>query len=194
MHLRDWMISDHAGVIGRFEQAIVAHVPPERWTEQVDGGGTSIAALLYHLSRHQDLAVHVAVRGGPSIWSTHAVDLGITDVSPSCGLSESEDPTLTARLDIDALVTYARAVHDATQAWMATFGDDGSLEHLLDEVPGTGDRLEAAGVSAADVPWLHTMWGDKTVGWLVQWPGIGHGHAHVGEATSIRNRMGLSPF
>lgn len=194
MHLRDWLISDHAGVIGRFDQAIAAHVPRSRWTERVDGGGTSIAALLHHLVRHQDLAVHVAVRGGASIWSAHAGELGIAGVSPSAGLSETEDPTLTARLDLDALVTYARAVHDATQAWLATFGDDGSLEHLLDEVPATGARLEAVGVTASDVPWLHTMWAGKTAGWLVQWPGIGHGHAHVGEATSSRNRMGLSPF
>jgi hypothetical protein len=194
MHLRDWMISDHAGVIGRFEQAIVAHVPPDRWAEQVDGGGTSIAALLYHLTRHQDLAVNVAVRGVEAIWSTHATALGVADRSPSAGLSESEDPALTALLDLDVLMAYARAVHDGTQVWLGGFGDDGSLERLLDEVPATGARLEAAGVSAADVPWLHTMWGGRSGGWLLQWPGLGHGHAHVGEATSIRNRMGLSPF
>lgn len=194
MHLRDWMISDHAGVIGRFEQAIVAHVPQDRWTEQVDGGGTSIAALVYHLSRHQDLAVNVAVRGVDAIWSTYAVPLGVAERAATAGLSESEDTSLTALLDLGVLMTYARAVHATTQAWLGEFDDDGRLERLLDEVPPTGTRLEAAGVSAADVPWLHTMWGDRSVGWLLQWPGVGHGHAHVGEATSIRNRMGLSPF
>jgi hypothetical protein len=194
MHLRDWMISDHAGVIGRFEQAIVAHVPRDRWTEQVDGGGTSIAALLYHLSRHQDLAVNVAVRGVDAVWSTYAVGLGVADHAPTAGLSETEDPILTQLLDLDALVAYARAVHDGTQAWLGGLADDGSLARLLDEVPATGTRLDAAGVSAAAVPWLHTMWGGRSCGWLLQWPGVGHGHAHVGEATSIRNRMGLSPF
>jgi hypothetical protein len=194
MHLRDWLISDHSGVIGRFEQAIVAHVPQDRWKQQVDRGGTSIAALLHHLTRHQDLAVHVAVRGVDAVWAAHVTALGVEDLSPSAGLSETEDPGLTARLDLDALVTYARAVHDATQAWLAAAGGDDSLARLLDEVPATSARLESAGVTAASVPWLHTMWTDRTAGWLLQWPGIGHGHAHVGEATSIRNRMGLSPF
>jgi len=32
------------------------------------------------------------------------------------------------------------------------------------------------------------------VWWFLQWPVLGHGHAHVGEAISVRNRMGLSPF
>jgi hypothetical protein len=194
MHLRDWMMSDHAGVMGRFDQAIVAHVPRARWTERVDGGGSSIAALLHHLVRHQDLAVHVAVGGADALWSSHVADLGLAGASPSAGLGETEDPTVTARLDLEALVTYARAVHDATQTWLAHWGDDGSLEGLLDEVPATGAHLEAVGVTQSDVPWLHSMWGPRTVGWLLQWPGIGHGHAHVGEATSIRNRMGLSPF
>jgi hypothetical protein len=32
------------------------------------------------------------------------------------------------------------------------------------------------------------------VAWLVQWPVIGHGNAHVGEMISVRNRLGYSPF
>ena len=38
------------------------------------------------------------------------------------------------------------------------------------------------------------MWLDRPVWWLLQWPVLGHGNAHVGEAISVRNRMGLSPF
>jgi hypothetical protein len=65
----------------------------------------------------------------------------------------------------------------------------------LDTVPATSRRLEAkAGLSVTEVGWLHKMWADKPVWWLVQWPIVGHGHAHVGEAISVRNRMGLSPF
>lgn len=192
MDLRDWMISDHAGVLGRFEQAIAAHVPRDRWTEQADDGGTSIAALLYHLTRHQDLAITVAVSGRTPVLAGHADALGVAGLSSSAGLSETEDRTLTARLDLTALQAYAAAVHASTQDVLAGPTD---WSTALDETPATGERLETlAGVLAADVPWLHAMWGGKSVAWLVQWPGIGHGHAHVGEATSIRNRMGLSPF
>ena len=189
MDLRDWLVSDHAGILGRFDQGIAPHVPRERWTEQADAGGTSIAALLYHLSRHQDLAVHVVCRGVDAVWTHHADALGVSDRSPSAGLSESEDRALTAALDLDAVDTYARAVAAATESWFTSLDTA-----VLDTVPATGDLLEAAGVRSADVPWLHSMWGGRPVSWLLQWPGIGHGHAHVGEITSIRNRLGLSPF
>lgn len=193
MQLRDWLVSDHAGILGRFDQGIAPHVPRDRWRDQADDGGSSIAALLHHLTRHQDLAVHAVVRGVDALWSAHAEGLGLADRSPSAGLSESEDRSLTAALDLDALDAYVRAVHSATASWLADI-DAADLGAALDTVPPTADRMEAVGVLAAEVPWLHAMWGGKTAGWLLQWPGIGHGHAHVGEITSIRNRMGLSPF
>jgi hypothetical protein len=88
------------------------------------------------------------------------------------------------------LVAYLEAVFDETAAWLANVGTA-----MLDTVPETSRRLtHKAGLSVDDVDWLHRMWTDKPVWWLVQWPVIGHGHAHVGEAISIRNRMGLSPF
>jgi hypothetical protein len=65
----------------------------------------------------------------------------------------------------------------------------------LDTIPDTSRRLAIlAGLPVEEVPWLHRMWADKGVWWLVQWPVLGHGHAHTGEAISVRNRMGLSPF
>ena len=53
---------------------------------------------------------------------------------------------------------------------------------------------ESAGLTRDDVPWLYSMWEGKALWWLVQWPVLGHGNAHVGEGISVRNRMGLSPF
>jgi hypothetical protein len=91
---------------------------------------------------------------------------------------------------LDPLVTYVDAVFDATRSWLDNVGT-----LALDTVPDTGRRLtQLADLSTDAVDWLHRMWSDKPVSWLVQWPVIGHGHAHVGEAISVRNRMGLSPF
>jgi hypothetical protein len=93
-------------------------------------------------------------------------------------------------LPLDSLLAYVDAVFAATRSWL---DDVGSM--ALDTVPDTSHRLvDKAGLAVDDVDWLHRMWTDKPVWWLVQWPVVGHGHAHVGEAISIRNRMGLSPF
>ena len=97
---------------------------------------------------------------------------------------------MTDVIDLGELRTYAAAVAAATSVWI----DSMSLM-ALDTTVDASHRLEAkAGIPAGgDVPWLHAMWTGKTVAWFVQWECIGHGHAHVGEMTGIRNRMGLSP-
>ena len=190
MNVHTWIANDLASVQSKFSDSVLSVVPRQRWVEQVDDGGSSIAHLLLHIARHQDLAVATAIRNHPPLFIAHRDALGLADAAPSAGLSEREDTTLTARVALVALLTYVDAVFDATRAWIGTVGT-----LALDTVPDTDRRLtELATLSVDDVGWLHRMWSDKPVSWLVQWPVIGHGHAHVGEAISVRNRMGLSPF
>jgi hypothetical protein len=142
------------------------------------------------MARHHDLAVTTAIRDHEPLFFAHGAAIGLGDAPPSAGLSEREDPTVTERLSLDALVDYLDAVFAHTMSWL---DDVGTM--MLDTVPDTRRRLtERAALDADEVGWLHNMWADKSVAWLLQWPVIGHGHSHVGEATSVRNRMGLSPF
>ena len=62
MDLRAWLLDAHADLSGRLTNSVVRLVPPERWTEQADGGGSSIAWLMLHLARHQDLALNTVIR------------------------------------------------------------------------------------------------------------------------------------
>ena len=45
--------------------SVLRVVPTQRWVEQVDDGGSSIAHLLLHMTRHHDLAVTTAIRDHP---------------------------------------------------------------------------------------------------------------------------------
>ena len=97
-----------------------------------------------------------------------------------------------ARLEVAGLgpCFVVDAVFDATERWL---GRVASM--ALDTIPSTSRRLAThAGITTQEAEWLHTMWSAKTVVWLVQWPVIGHGNAHVGEMISVRNRLGYSPF
>ncbi|MCU1394259.1 MAG: hypothetical protein JWM34_2687 [Ilumatobacteraceae bacterium] len=189
MDLQTWIADDHASVLQRFDNAIGVHVPTDRWKDT--STGSSIAWLLFHMTLHQDLALNTAVRDHAPIVVDHRDALGISAIAPSAGLTEAEDSAVTAALDLSALRSYVTAVNDATAAWIAKISI-----MALDSVPTSSWRLEhKAGVPAAgDFAWLHAMWTDKPVSWLVQWECIGHGHAHVGEMVGIRNRLGLSPF
>ena len=190
MNVHSWIVNDLEGVRSKLNDSVLSVVPRRRWVEQVDSGGSSIAHLLLHVARHQDLAVATAISNHPPLFAAHRSALGLAESRPSAGLAEREDPSVSESLPLDALVVYVDAVFAATRTWL---DDVGTM--VLDTVPDTSDRLvDKAALAVDDVDWLHRMWTGKPVWWLVQWPVVGHGHAHVGEAISVRNRMGLSPF
>lgn len=190
MDLIAWIRSDLDALEARFQGGIVRQVPPARWGEQIDGGGSTLHHLLLHLTRHHDLAVRTVIGGHPPRFLDHRTPLGLAHLPPTVGIAEAEDRGATGDVDHDALLAFAAATVDHTRAWLDHVG---SL--ALDTVPPASHRL----ATLAEIPddhygWLHEMWAGKTVAWLLQWPVIGHGNAHVGEMVSIRNRMGLSPF
>jgi hypothetical protein len=185
-----WIANDLENVREKLNESVLRVVPAQRWVERADDGGSTIAHLLLHVARHQDLAVTTAIRDHMPLFVEHRASLGLDGTPSSAGLPEREDPAVTAMVRLDPLLSYVDAVFAATRSWL---DDVGTM--ALDTVPDTSRRLAAkATLSIDEVGWLHRMWADKPVWWLVQWPVVGHGHAHVGEAISVRNRMGLSPF
>ena len=191
MELITWLGEDLAGLRSRIRTGVVDAVPAERWHEVADGGGSSIAHLLLHLARHHDLALNAAIRGNAPVFANHREALGLGGAGASAGLGEREDPAVTAAASPEAIARFLVDVFDSTERWLR---DDGRRLDL-DVVPPTADRLgELAGLGRDEAGWLFDMWRDRPAWWVLQWPVLGHGHAHVGEAMSVRNRMGLGRF
>ena len=191
MELGAWLVDDLAAVRARFLNAIAAHVPEERWAERADGGGSSIAALLLHVTVHQDLAVHTVLGGQSPRFVAAAAGLGLdAGASPLASLQEAEDPELTRALDLAALQGYAAEVHDDVAAALAQV-----TATELEARPPAGERLAAVGgVDYDQAPWLYAMWDGKPAAWFVRWELIGHAQGHVGEMVSVRDRLGFRPF
>jgi len=187
--LRDWIATEHASVAARFDQSVVAHVPPERWTDQAGGGGSSIAFLTFHVAYHEDLAVGAVLGRRVPVLAIWRRALGLDGLPAHVGLAEAEPVELTAALDVEQLLGYAAAVGDATAAWL-----DRLDLTALDDRPDPTTALATNGVDEAAVPWLYAMWTGKPASWFVQWEAIGHRVNHVGEMVAVRNRLGLSPF
>ncbi len=190
MDVHEWMTTDLGGVRTKLFDSVASLVPRERWHEQADDGGSTITHLLLHVARHHDLAVNTVIRGREPLFDVHRDALGLTDGPAGVGLPEREDRFFSALVTPSMLMAYVTEVFDTTANWLAPLG---SL--VLDSVPNAAHRLTRhGGLDAEELPWLYGMWADKPIWWLMQWPVIGHGNAHVGEGISVRNRMGLSPF
>lgn len=188
MDLRNWIVADLESLRRRLVGGVLSIVPHERRAERVDGGGIAPTYILWHLTRHHDVAVHRLVRGVDEVIEQWTDRLGVAD-DLWRGLAEGEDGELVDVLDPEAVDGYALAVIDATVAWLA----DADLS-LLDQRPDTAAGLHALGVPEDRFSWLYEMWDGQPSSFFVSWEGVGHPISHLGELISIRNRLGLSPF
>lgn len=189
MDLRSWITGDLEMARQRLAGQVLDLIPVERMTEQVDGGGIPPVYVLWHMTRHHDLAVNRVLRGGDEVVHAHTTEVGV-DEGLWRGLSEGADLELVAVLDPAAVGRYALAVLDESIRWLS-----GSAELPdLDAVPDSAAALAALGTPSDDFGWLYRMWEGRPASWFLSWEGIGHITTHTGELVSIRNRMGLSPF
>ena len=189
MDLTTWIVEELDDMTSRLESSVIGIVPVERHKERVDGGGSTITSLLWHLARHQDIAVNRVIADRGEILDDHRSSTGATGLAAAAGLEEAESQEITDQLDPDGVVEYYRAVCAATASLLPDLTAD-----QLNAVPDSSARLAAAGVAESEVPWLYRMWDGKPASFHIRWEAIGHGVTHTGEMVSMRNRMGLSPF
>ncbi len=188
MELRDWIVGDLRSLRAKLAGGVLGLIPPERLRERADGGGIAPVYVLWHLARHQDVAVNGVLRRSGAVVDGWTDRLGIDD-DLWRGLAEGEDADLVDVLDPEAVGGYTLAVMERTAGWLEEQGLP-----AMDRRPDTAAALEAIGTPADRFDWLYSMWDGKPTSWFLQWSAVGHGFNHLGELVSIRNRMGLSPF
>jgi len=183
------MADEMSDMRSRLRSSVLDVIPLERHKEQVDGGGSTVTSLLWHIGRHQDIATNAVLLGEPQVLGGYADRCNSGQLDAADGLAEAESQEITAVLDSAGVVAYYEAVCESTSRHLAagSFGE-------LDRVPDSHAALEAAGVKRDTVPWLFNMWEAKPASFHVRWEAISHGVTHTGEMVSMRNRMGLSPF
>ena len=188
MDLRSWIVADIDSLHGRLEKGVVGLMPAARWRERVDGGGLAPVSIAWHVARHHDIAVNAVVRRTPEVLDDWRDEVGISGDTWR-GLSESEDLDLVDELDPEGVGRYLLAVLEGSIAWLTV-----NALPDLSAVPDSATALLALGTPVDSFDWLYKMWDRKPVSFYLRWEAIGHGYNHLGELTSIRNRMGLRSF
>ena len=151
-------------------------------------GFNSVAWLLWHLTRIEDVVVNTLVRGVPEVLDREPWPgrLGLEARHVGTGSDDAEVGDLSERVDLVALRAYRAAVGRETRAWLAEVDLD-----ALEGVPDVAARLAQVPADIAERgAWLRTFWTGKTGLWLVSFPVIAHGYLHIGEARVTRARLG----
>ena len=158
--------------------AIVADVGAARAHWAPPGKAHPIGALYAHVLLYEDLILHFLVRGQPPLflgaWEGRAgVDSLPPLPNPQTGGVDWSEWARRARFDLAGLRAYAQAVYAASDATLATLGDDDLARPV-------------------DLGWLGL--GQPPLRWVVEVFMIAHAYAHTGEISGVKGLQGLRGY
>jgi hypothetical protein len=196
MDARELFLRDHARV---HSAAVFPHGRPlledfvctgltDDQLRSAPAGHSSIAWLLWHLARNEDVAVNTVLRGVPEVLDRDGWPgrLGVDLQAQGTGMTDQEVQGFSTRVDVAALRAYRAAVGRETRTWVEAL-DFATLDAPLD-VPG---RLAAAprtfGPRATR---LASVWAQQSRDWFLTWLAVGHSYFHLGEAEHIARTLG----
>ena len=155
---------------------------------QRPGGLNSIAWLLWHLARCEDVGVNLILRGRSEVLDDEQwlPRLQVETRHIGTGASEDEVRQFSACVDVDMLRAYRAAVGRATQAWAAALD-----VAVLEQIPDVRARLsEAPATLTEHSAWVAAGWEGRTGSWFLSYLVVAHAYWHLGEAYVTRARLG----
>jgi DinB superfamily len=155
-------------------------------------GQNSIAWLLWHVARAEDIGVNAFAGDRPQVldegdWAKR-IDSGRRDLGTS--MTSAEVTAFSARADLGALRDYWRAVGDHTLKTVRRDGDGGweepvdpaRMQRIICDAGDYGPRV--------DTNRVQTFYAGMTRGWAFGHLALTHSYAHFGEATVVRGMLG----
>ena len=175
--LRGWITAEHDGLRDRFARAVAANVPTGAVARHAPAPAARRSRGSCSTPRwHEDLAMQSAVIGTEPLLERVARRRSASPrPAPSAGLGEAEDrrPSPTRSTSRPC-----RPTPPPCTTRTARLAGDAPTSTALADVPPAGERIaDLAGVTAADVPWLHAMWDGQPVGVV---PAVGGDRASPG--------------
>jgi hypothetical protein len=150
-------------------------------------GQNSVAWLLWHIARCEDVATNVVLSdGGQVLTDAWKAKLGIARHDIGTGMTPPEVRDFSQRVDLDALLSYRLAVAERSREVIEQLDDEWLRDPMA---PEEIDRLKELGTFAEHAGWVPDMWAPKPRMWFL-WLHTGHCYMHLGEAMTVRSLGG----
>jgi hypothetical protein len=170
---------------GTFEDALWQDLPPAAVRYILPKTGHSIAWLIWHITRIEDMTMNTLVADQPQVFTAQnwpaQMNVPYRDTGNSMGSGEVNQ--LSEAIDMDALRAYRVAVGQRTrelicQVPQGAFKNKVQAAHIQ-ILAQQGDVTPEAG-------WLLGYWGGRTIGGLMLMPATRHPLVHLDEAVRVK--------
>ena len=174
-----------------FEDVVFGGLTDEQLRQRPQPGINSLAWLLWHMARSEDMAVNILIAGQPQLieaggWMRK---LGLSRVDIGTGMSDDEVSDFTATVEIDAIRAYRAAVGKRTREVVAALRP----EQLEEPIDGSYlERAYAEGAIAPNGEWLRGFIKGRTTEFVLCHVGTRHNYIHIGEAMCVRSLLGVA--
>ncbi len=148
-------------------------------------GLNSIAWLVWHMARTEDVTMNLIVAGRPQMldgdnWLDR---LKLTRRDIGTSMTDDEVGDFSLRVDIPALLAYRNAVGRRTREIARTL----RVEEIDERVdPARIEKLLSEGALAEGALRLAEFWGGQKKSLILNLPATGHNFMHLAEALTVR--------
>jgi len=185
----------HASALGGaegnlgFQDLLIGGLDDEDMRQRPQEGMNSLAWLLWHMARTEDMGVNIVVAGRKPVleeqgWGER---LGIEQRDIGAGMSDDEVSDFTRRVELDSLRAYRMAVGARTKEVLNSMRPE-ELDDVVDP-----DRIEKAFADGAvdeRATWVRGAYEGKTKAFVISHQAIAHSFMHLGEAWAVRSLLG----
>ena len=147
----------------------------------------SLAWIIWHLARIEDITMNLLVAGRPQIlYQDHWLDRIKTTIQHAGNVMDEESvANLSAAVDLEPLMAYRRAVGRRTREIVAQLQPEQLRQQVepsrLQQVRDEGAVAEAAGE-------IIQYWSRRTIAGLLLMPPTRHNFLHLNEARRVKDR------
>lgn len=160
---------------------LLSGLTPDEYRIMPTSEDETIAWVLWHIARIEDLTMGILVAGGGQIFDDKwkkQLNAPISDTGNA--LSDDEIMELSCQLDIEALIAYRNAVGQRTRDIVASLSA-GDIKRKV-SLQGLEEVKLAGGVTdQEDSIWLLDFWGKKDVAGLLLMPPTRHVILHLND-------------
>ncbi len=152
----------------------------------------SIAWLLRHVARCEDIGVNRFATDGPEVFDEGGWQkrLGVARRDAGTGMTSEEVSDLSARIDLSALREYWSAVGQRTVEVIRSYGSKG-WDEVIDPARIRWIVRDSGDVGPnANVERLESTYGGMTRGWAFAHFVLTHSYGHFYEANVVRGMLG----